>query len=258
MVDAPTTVPTQTLQVAEILGISLEQAQRIWNLASEKYNACMKKRFSEVGVRRRINNTNPFMTAVRDTKTVEKWAYLQVLSTFFASEEEAIGHLLEALAKECHIGARPPKYPDGLDYEVEKDNSVTGYQVKSGKDLNSSTKNNLSVTSNSVKEKYQAEGKTFNCIAASCYGRKSTTSPPSHDFTYLSSREFWSQIGNNNPSFDYKIGQVLNLICAEFHREIKDVLAPELCTRLTQEALPLIGNPDGTLNLEKLFRQVNG
>src|ERR1700684_983192 len=114
--------------VRDLLGLADPTA--LVTEARRLYEERLTTRFSEIKVRDRIKRTNPFLLQIRGVATTREWAERQVQSALFASEEEAVGHLLEAIAIACHPNAATPRFPDDLDYEVDlPDNHVEGYQV---------------------------------------------------------------------------------------------------------------------------------
>ena len=105
-------------EVQRILGLSPEKASFLVSEAERLYVQRMRERFSDIKVSERLKQTNPFLLRIRGAKTVEDWATLQVQSALYASEEEATGHLLEAIAKICFPGGREPTYTDDFDLEA--------------------------------------------------------------------------------------------------------------------------------------------
>ncbi|HEY6552095.1 MAG TPA: PmeII family type II restriction endonuclease [Vicinamibacteria bacterium] len=209
-------------------------------------------------VRDRIKRTNPFLLRIRGITTVREWAERQIQGALFASEEEAVGHLLEAIAINCHPGGTVPRYPEDFDYEVEADGAVEGYQVKLSWDcMPMSSRKNLSRTIGRLEEQYRGEGKEFVGYFAPCYGKAKTTRPPGQRYVSLRSREFWSRVGGGDDDFDLKVGEVVALTCGEFRGRLERELIPRLVADLASAASPLIGDADGNLDMRKLFRAVN-
>jgi len=108
-----------------------------------------------------------------------------------------------------------------------------------------------------LRAQYASEGKSFTGYFAPCYGKATTTSPPGQAYVSLSSREFWKKVGGGDEDFDRRVGEAVGLICGEFRSRLEQDLIPELTTSLAQDAQPIIGKPDGSLDPEKLFRAVN-
>jgi hypothetical protein len=243
--------------VGDLLGLADPTA--LVTEARRLYEERLTTRFSEIKVRDRIKRTNPFLLHIRGVATTREWAERQVQGALFASEEEAVGHLLEAIAIACHPNAATPRFPDDLDYEVDlSDNQVEGYQVKLSWDcMPMSSRKNLSVTVEKLAAQYGAEGKEFVGYFAPCYGKAKTTSPPGQAYVSLSSRTFWAKVGNGDIEFDLKVGKAVALICGEFRRRLEQDLIPTLTDSLVEAAHPIIGAPNGALDMEKLFRAVN-
>ena len=53
------------------------------------------------------------------------------------------------------------------------------------------------------------------------------------------------------------MGKAVALICGEFRRRLEQDLIPTLTDSLAEAAAPIIGGPNGALDMEKLFRAVN-
>jgi hypothetical protein len=246
-------------QVKSLLGVSQAAAEFLIQEAQRLYVDRMTQRFSELRIADRLRRTNPFLLQIRGAKTVRTWAEFQVESALYASEEEAVGHLLEAIAMICFPGATTPSYPDDFDFEVPVSaTELHGYQVKMSWDcMPMSSRKNLSNTIRGVQARLTAEGKTFVGFFAPCYGKPRTTQPPGQAYIFLSSREFWERVGNGEENFDVKVGEVCALLCAEFRVRVLETLVPTLLDHLTAAALPEIGNSDGTINYVKLFRRIN-
>src|ERR1700722_1959747 len=130
--DLPRVPPIELpAQIQSLLGIGRDAAQLLVFEAQRLYIDRMTQRFSELRFAERIKRTNPFLLQIRGAKTVRDWAKFQVESALYASEEEAVGHLLEAIAMICFPGAATPENPDDLDFEVSvSDTELHGYQVK--------------------------------------------------------------------------------------------------------------------------------
>src|SRR5215831_18249769 len=93
-------VPVSELpgRVRDTLSISDAQAEFLVQESQRLYVNRMKHRFTQLKVAERLKRTNPFLLQIRGAKTVRDWARLQIESALYASEEEAVGHLLEAIA----------------------------------------------------------------------------------------------------------------------------------------------------------------
>jgi hypothetical protein len=244
--------------VASTLRIPLPAAADLVTKAESLYQSRMRVRFSETRLRDRLKRTNPFLLRIRGVGTVLEWATVQVRSTLFASEEEAVGHLLEAIAKAVHPGATNPRYPDDFDYEVILGELIHGYQVKMSWDcMPMSSRKNLSNTIRKLRSEYGQNGQEFIGHFAPCYGKAHTTTPLGQDYVSLGSKEFWTRVGGGDVNFDCLVGDTCALICSEFRSQLEHTLLPDLINRLEREAQVFIGNPDGTINYSKLFRAVN-
>ncbi|WP_198038914.1 PmeII family type II restriction endonuclease [Skermanella stibiiresistens] len=245
-------------QVSDLLSIDREKASHIVSEAERLYKNRMQERFSELKVRERLKRTNPFLVSIRSVRSVSEWASFQIQSALFASEEEAVGHLLEMIAKNCHPNATPPELPDDFDYQVVSANKISAYQVKMSWDcMPMSTRKNLSNTIFNLTEHYATMGRQFEGIFAPCYGKATTTMPKGQKYISMRSREFWQRVGNGDTDYDVKVGEVCGMLCSEFRCEVQEKLIPQLIADLTNAAIPIIGNPDGTLSYRKLFRAIN-
>jgi hypothetical protein len=120
-----------------------------------------------------------------------------------------------------------------------------------------SSRKNLSRTITSLQDQYGREGVEFIGYFAPCYGKAKTTSPPGQRYVSLSSREFWTRVGGGDSHFDLKVGEGVAMVCREFRERLDRDLVPQLVDALTAAATPMIGDADGNLDMEKLFRSVN-
>src|ERR1700733_5103126 len=111
-------------EVAGLLNISEKKAELLVSEAKRLYVGKMNERFSDLRINERLKRTNPFLLRIRGLNTVKGGAEAQVQAVLFASEEEAVGHLLEAIAKICYPGAHDPEFPDDLDFEASDDGST--------------------------------------------------------------------------------------------------------------------------------------
>jgi hypothetical protein len=251
--------PAVILKVSSLLRIDETRARRLVAESQRLYVDRMRDRFSDIRVSERLKRTNPFLLRIRGAKTVADWATYQVQAALFASEEEAVGHLLEAIAKTCFPGATAPTFPDDFDFEVPSANGeIHGYQVKMSWDcMPMSSRKNLSNTIRKVRAEYAKSGVRFCGFFASCYGRAKTSKPPGQEYISLASREFWTRVGAGQKDFDVRVGEVCALLCAESRREVQETLVPALVANLAQAAMPLIGDENGDLDYGLLFRCVN-
>lgn len=246
-------------QVSIVLQIDRERAVFLVGESQRLYIDRMRERFSRIRVTERLKRTNPFLLRIRGANRVEDWATFQIQSALYASEEEAVGHLLEAIAKACFPGAAEPTRPDDLDFEVRgPGNIIYGYQVKMSWDcMPMSSRKNLSNTIRRLKEWNKQEGYEFIGYFAPCYGRAKTSKAPGQDYVTLSSKQFWQSVGGGIADYDVKVGEVCALLCSEFRSEVLNSLVPTLLSQLTKAAQPKIGDVNGAIDYEKLFRQVN-
>jgi hypothetical protein len=246
-------------QVSILLHISRDRAEFLVAESQRLYVDRMRERFSRIRVTERLKRTSPFLLRIRGARTVEDWATLQIQSALYASEEEAVGHLLEAITKICFPGATEPTHPDDFDFEVRaQGNRVYGYQVKMSWDcMPMSSRKNLSNTIRRVKEWHAQEGYEFVGYFAPCYGRATTSKAPGQDYITLASKEFWQAVGGGIADYDVRVGEVCALLCAEFRSEVLNSLVPVLLSNLTMAAQSKIGDVTGDIDYVKLFRQVN-
>jgi hypothetical protein len=257
--DVTLPVPSATARdVADALSIDGGRAASLIEYADRLYVERMTVRFTDLKVSERLKRTNPFLLRIRGVSTVQQWAEVQVQSALYASEEEAVGHLLEMLALTCHPRAQSPRFVDDFDFEVVEGKTARGFQVKMSWDcMPMSSRKNLSNTIRKVRKKYAQEGFKFVGYFAPCYGRSQTTKVPGQEYLSLASREFWTEVGNGDSNFDIKVGEVCARLCAHGRKRLTESLVPDLVVELTKAALPIIGNGDGTLNYERLFRRIN-
>jgi hypothetical protein len=244
--------------VAAALKISIEVAEKFIVDADRLYKTKMTQRFTDLRFQNRLKRTNPFLVQVRGLRTVRQWAEVQVTSALYASEEEAVGHVLEMVAKACHPGAREPLITDDFDFEVETPGRLRGFQVKMSWDcMPMSSRKNLSNTIGRLVDHYAAKGIEFQGMFAPCYGAISTRRPPGQKYITLRSREFWAEVGNGDEDYDSKVGDVCRLLCSEFRADLNTRLIPTLIERLTQEGTRVFGDADGNIDFRKLFRAIN-
>jgi hypothetical protein len=246
-------------KVRDILDVSEEKAEFLVSESERLYVYRMRQRFSELRVSERLKRTNPFLLRIRGVTTVQDWATLQVQSALYASEEEAVGHLLETIAKTCFPEAGEPTHPDDFDFETPgPGNEIHGYQVKMSWDcMPMSSRKNLSNTIRHVREEHAKSGKNFVGFFAPCYGKARTSRPPGQEYISLASREFWERVGGGKADYDVRVGEVCALLCSEFRAEVLKTLVPALLAKLTTAAQPEIGDSDGVLDYTKFFRRVN-
>lgn len=239
------------------LGLSQERAKSLIHEVARLYNEKMHKRFTTLKFRERLKRTNPFLLKVRGVTTVAQWAENQVQSALFASEEEALGHVLEAIAKACHPEARPPEEVDDFDFEIVRDDDVIAYQIKMSWDcMPMSSRKNLSNTIRRRREVNEAAGKTFTGIFAPCYGR-AQTSQAGQEYISMRSRDFWKEVGSGDDDFDIKVGEVCGLLCSEFREELSTSAIPKLIDLLSEEGRNSFGDEQGNIAYERLFRAIN-
>jgi hypothetical protein len=221
------------------------------------YNSKMQKRFTDLRFSNRLKRTNPFLLKVRGIKTVVEWAENQVRSALLASEEEALGHVLEAIIKVCHPHAAIPIDTDDFDFEVVEPGLVTAYQIKMSWDcMPMSARKNLSATIRRRRDEHEKTGIKFEGIFAPCYGRP-TTSRAGQEYTTMRSRDFWSDVGAGDADFDFQVGNVCGLLCSEFRRELAEKSIPRLITMLATEGAAVFGDAEGNIDYLRLFRAVN-
>jgi hypothetical protein len=252
------------VQVVDILRVDSITALRLVEKSDYLYKSKMTRRFTDLRFRERLRRTNPFLVRVRNILTVRQWAETQVGSALYASEEEAIGHVLEMIAKTCHPNATEPDFADDFDYQVRRQSGditvIRGFQVKMSWDcMPMSSRKNLSNTIRLVREKVDSDdGRTrFEGIFAPCYGSPNTRKVRGQQYVTMRSREFWAEIGRGQEDFDCAVGEVCNLLFKEFRHDLNLRLIPDLVERLTSEGERVFGNDDGTIDFEKLFRAVN-
>ncbi|MDO9499661.1 PmeII family type II restriction endonuclease [Falsiroseomonas sp.] len=244
--------------VSQILGIAFEKARILVTKADLLYKAKMTQRFTDLRFRERLKRTNPFLMQVRGLKTVRQWAETQVASALYASEEEAVGHVLEMVAKICHPQAREPTITDDFDFEVAVEGAIRGYQVKMSWDcMPMSSRKNLSNTIDRLTAHYSTEDIDFKGYFAPCYGSISTRRPPGQKYITIRSRDFWAEVGSGDADFDAKVGEVCRLLFSEFRSDLNGRLIPELVARLAVEGVREFGDSEGDIDYRLLFRAIN-
>lgn len=245
-------------QISERLGIDPGNTADLIKAVGKLYIDRMEKRFTDLKLRERLKRTNPFLLQVRGVRTVREWAENQVGSALFASEEEAIGHVLEMIAKTCHPSAQPPTLPDDFDFQVTSPEKVRAFQIKMSWDcMPMSSRKNLSNTIVRCRAHYEAQGIEFEGIFAPCYGKAQTTSPPGQAYISMRSRDFWQEVGNGDPDYDARVGDVCRMLCSEFRAQLYSDTIPLLIDALTKEGIKVFGNANGEIDYTRLFREIN-
>lgn len=245
-------------QVAERLRIDGDRTASLIKAVGELYIDRMEKRFTDLKLRERLKRTNPFLLQVRGVRTVREWAENQVGSALFASEEEAIGHVLEMIAKTCHPGAHEPELPDDFDFQETRPEKVRAFQVKMSWDcMPMSSRKNLSNTIVNCRAHYEEQGIEFEGIFAPCYGKATTTSPPGQAYISMRSRDFWQEVGDGDADYDVRVGEVCQLLCSEFRAQLYTDTIPLLIDELTKEGTKVFGNAEGEIDYTRLFREIN-
>jgi len=250
----------QTLasEVASKLALTFATAEKLVLDVERLYMGRMTTRFTNLRFRERLKRTNPFLLQVRGVITVHQWATNQVMSSLFASEEEAIGHVLEMIAKICHPTAAEPVIADDWDFEIVTPEKVVGYQIKMSWDcMPMSSRRNLSNTTRRMRDHYSKTNQQFDGIFAPCYGRATTTKLPGQDYISLRSRDFWAEVGSGDEDYDFKVGEVCKLLCSEFRAELTETLIPDLVERLSREGEAVFGDGEGGIDFRRLFREIN-
>ena len=244
-------------QVSDILGLDHPRAETLIREVARLYNDKMHRRFTTLKFRERLKRTNPFLLKVRGVATVAQWAENQVQSALFASEEEALGHVLETIAKACHPHAIPPEETDDFDFEVVNGSDITAYQIKMSWDcMPMSSRKNLSNTIRRRRAAYEGEGKTFTGIFAPCYGR-AQTSQAGQEYISMRSRDFWQEVGSGDDAFDFRVGEVCGLLCSEFREELSNNAIPKLIELLSEEGKASFGDEHGNIDYRRLFQAIN-
>jgi hypothetical protein len=247
-----------TPDIAAMLRITADKARKLIADVGRLYTDRMMQRFTDLRFNERLKRTNPFLLQVRGVKTVRQWAENQVTSALFASEEEAIGHVLETIAKACYPGGREPSLTEDFDLEVSEPGKVTAFQIKMSWDcMPMSSRKNLSNTILRCREHYREQGIEFKGVFAPCYGRAETTKPPGQEYISKRSREFWAEVGAGDPDYDFKVGQVCRLLCSEFRAELNATAIPNLINRLATEGARVFGDQNANIDYERLFRVIN-
>lgn len=245
-------------EIMRLLSINVAKAALLVASAKQAYIEIMSTRFSETKLSERLRRTNPFLLRIRGVETVEGWATNQIQSTLFASEEEAVGHLLEEIAMICHPNATKPRFPEHFDYQVEEGKKVDYYQVKMSWDaMNFSGRSKLSDRIGELAKIYKDEGKEFQAFFAPCYGKPTESRPPGQKYITLRSRDLWMRVGDGDVDFDFKVGEVCSLLCAEARVTVEKTLIPVMMKVLIESAEPEIGDGAGMIDYRKLFRRIN-
>lgn len=241
------------------LKISDEQAEQVVETTNRLYIETMTRRFGNEKLTDKLKRTNPFLLRIRNIKTVREWADIQVRGLLFSSEEEAVGHVLEQIAHICHPKSIKPEFSDDLDFQVNLDNIIRGYQIKMSWDcMPMSSRKNLSKTIEKLRTHYNEQGKEFIGIFASCYGKATTTNPKGQKYVALRSRDLWTEIsGGIDVDYDVRVGEVCATLCAESRTKLINEIVSPMIERLIKSALPIIGDGKGNIDYRKLFRAIN-
>ena len=71
-----------------------------------------------------------------------------------------------------------------------------------------------------------------------CSARTPVAQAPGQDYVGLTSKEFWTRVGNGKAGLDHSVGEACALMCSKFRAEALDTLVPQLIGALTNAPTP--------------------
>lgn len=219
------------------------------------YQRRMKK-LSELKLQNVLRKKNPYLLrAVGVQKASE--IVEEILKAFMSSSDESIfgDAFFEPIAKLCSGGIVSPS--EGVDVALESDTVYKAIAVKSGPNIfNSSQAKRQDQEFRSLGSRLLKLHKRFDPLLGHAYGRK--FSNPTKDRTYRirSGQAFWEEL-TGDPDFYLKLITLMRDYPQQ-HRMKFEEEWDKAINRFAFEFQNNFGNPDGSINWEKLVQFNSG
>jgi hypothetical protein len=214
------------------------------------YNSLIKK-MDEIDMKTIVKRKNPYLFRAKAmngaTQIVEA-----IMSAFLSSSEETIfGNVfIEPLAVAASGGRK--SIAEGVDVEVDKENTRYAIAVKSGTSVfNSSSKKKQEESFLAASKLAQQAHKVFVPIIGYSYGkRQSTGRGRARIYQELAGQDFWYEL-TGDKDFYLKIIHHMGVLPEKYIEEL-DMAYQNACNRLVRDFTVQFCNKDGSIDWGKL------
>ncbi|HZS77264.1 MAG TPA: PmeII family type II restriction endonuclease [Ktedonobacteraceae bacterium] len=214
------------------------------------------KKLSELKLRSVLRKKNPYLfraVGVKDAYEIVD----ELLRAYMSSSDETIfgDAFFEPIAKLCSGGTVAPS--EGVDVAVETDTVYKAIAVKSGPNIfNASQAKRQDQEFKTLRSRLLKLHKQFDALLGHGYGRKYSDPTDNRIYRIRSGQAFWEEL-TGDPDFYIKLIDLMRDYPKRHRDEFEEEWA-KARTRFIQDFLNNFGNPDGSINWERLLRYNSG
>lgn len=216
------------------------------------------KKLSELRLSEVLSKKNPYLLrAIGVRKSSE--IVTEILKAYMSSSDESIfgDAFFEPIARACSNGTVSPS--EGVDIAIESETVYKAFSIKSGPNIfNASQAKRQDDEFNSLRHRMYKIHKQFDPILGHCYGRRSHNSNRKGKRTYrvLAGQALWEEL-TGDPDFYLKLIDLMGDYPTD-HREKFEEEWDNAINRFEAEFFVNFGNPNGSINWQKLLRFNSG
>ena len=219
------------------------------------YQRRMKK-LTELKLSTVLRKKNPYLfRAIGVQKASE--IVTEILQAYMSSSDETIfgDAFFEPIAKLCSGGTVSPS--EGVDVAIETDTVYKAVAVKSGPNIfNSSQAKRQDQEFRSLRSRLLKLHKQYDALLGHAYGRKSSDPQDNRIYRIRSGQAFWEEL-TGDPDFYIKLIHLMRDYPMQHRTDFEEEWAKAL-NRFEHDFLNNFGNPDGSIDWEKLLRYNSG
>jgi len=181
----------------------------------------------------------------------------EILQAYMSSSDETIfgDAFFEPIAKLCSGGNVSPS--EGVDVAIETDTVYKAVAVKSGPNIfNSSQAKRQDQEFKSLRSRLLKLHKQYDALLGHAYGRRFSDPRDNRIYRIRSGQAFWEEL-TGDPDFYIKLIYLMRDYPRQ-HRTDFDIEWAKAINRFEHDFLNNFGNPDGSIDWEKLLRYNSG
>lgn len=219
------------------------------------YQRRMKK-LTELKLSSVLRKKNPYLLRAVGVRKASEIVQ-EVLKAYMSSSDETIfgDAFFEPIAKLCSGGIVSPS--EGVDIAVETDTVYKAIAVKSGPNIfNASQAKRQDQEFKSLRSRLLKLYKQFDALLGHGYGRKFSDPTDNRIYRIRSGQVFWEELTGDS-DFYLKLISLMRDYPKE-HRIAFEEAWDLAINRFEQEFLNNFGNPDGSIDWEKLLKYNSG
>ena len=214
------------------------------------------KKLSELKLSNVLRKKNPYLYRAIGVQNATE-IVAEILRAYMSSSDESIfgDAFFEPIAKMCSGGIVSPS--EGVDVALETDTVYKAVAVKSGPNIfNASQAKRQDQEFKSLRSRLLKLHKQYDALLGHAYGRKSSDPMNNRIYRIRSGQALWEEL-TGDPNFYLKLISLMRDYPKQHRADFEEEWNKAI-NRFNHDFLNNFGNPDGSINWEKLLRFNSG